>query len=377
MASFYAELHLNGRAYPVRLCHFTLHQDTDGRGRVVGKVRHGPLGLTLDVPDGDELLAWAAAPYKPLAGEVVFFDLTAQVPHETIAFAAGQCVSYHEEFEDGSPGAGAYVCHLRITAPAFTLAAGGPTAPLAAAVRGWASAGAAALPTPGLTSTPVAAAEYTLAEFTRTIWGANQVAPAVIEKLYAHFNEAKGAADPAPHWAAMQALVHGTTYVNDKGATVVLNDGWPPAKGGFNRRMVQPAPPDVFDRYQKKVQASNGLPVLEGTFTSPIPAGGAFDYEARALEGQEKDYDLMYKIEVLKPFPFPGEESDIIPWHGHAGNGIQTRMLFPPEDPVTKSYPWSWADLEEKGYVKITYGHSPSGKFLVSPDGRTAIAKTV
>ena len=286
-------------------------------------------------------------------------------------------MGYHEEFAASNTGAGAYVCQLLVTAPAFTLAAGGPAAPLAAAVRGWAG-GPEVGPTPGLTSTPVVAPEYTLTEFTRTIWGADQVAPAVIEKLYGHFNDAKGAADPAPHWAAMEALVRGTSYTDKtSGLTKVLNDGWPPAKGGFNKRMVQPAPPDVFDRYQKKVRVSNGLPVLEGTFTSPLPPGGAFDYEARALEGQEKDYDLMYKIEVLQPFPFAGEESDIIPWHGHAGNGVQTRMLFPPEDPVTKSYPWSWADLEEKGYVKITYGHSPSGKFLVSPDGSTAIAQTI
>ena len=163
MASFDAELHLNGRAYPVRRCHFTLHQDTDARGRVVSKVRHGPLGLSVDVPDDDELLAWAAAPFKPLAGEVVFFDLAAQVPHETIAFAAGQCVGYAEDFAGGDTGAGAYVCHLRITAPAFALRAGGPVAPLAAAVRGWAGAGAAG-PAPGLTSTPLPMAGGWLAD---------------------------------------------------------------------------------------------------------------------------------------------------------------------------------------------------------------------
>ncbi|HEX8505184.1 MAG TPA: type VI secretion system tube protein TssD, partial [Hymenobacter sp.] len=156
MASFYAELHLNGRAYPVRLCHFALHQDTDGRGRVVGKVRQGPLGLTLDVPDDDELLAWAAAPHKPLAGEVAFFDLAARVPHETLAFTAGQCVTYREAFGEGDTGAGAYVCQLLVTAPAFELRAGGPAAPLAAAVRQWAG-GAEDAPTPGLTSTPVVA----------------------------------------------------------------------------------------------------------------------------------------------------------------------------------------------------------------------------
>ena len=46
----------------------------------------------------------------------------AQVPHETIAFATDHFVGYHEEFEDGNSGPGAYTCHLLITAPAFTRA---------------------------------------------------------------------------------------------------------------------------------------------------------------------------------------------------------------------------------------------------------------
>lgn len=50
MGSFYAELHVAGHAFPVRRADFSVHQDTDHRGRVVGKVRHGPLHLTLDVP---------------------------------------------------------------------------------------------------------------------------------------------------------------------------------------------------------------------------------------------------------------------------------------------------------------------------------------
>ena len=81
------------------------------------------------------------------------------MPHETIAFAAGQCVGYHENFHAGNTGPGAYVCHLRITAPAFTLAAGGPAAPLAAAVAGWAGGAGLPAPTPGLTSTPLPAAD--------------------------------------------------------------------------------------------------------------------------------------------------------------------------------------------------------------------------
>ena len=251
-------------------------------------------------------------------------------------------MGYHENFQAGNTGPGAYVCHLLITAPAFTLAAGGPAAPLAAAVAGWAGGTGLPAPTPGLTSTPLPAAlpapEYTLAEFTRTIWGGDQVAPAVIEKLYAHFTDAKAAADPAPHWAAMQALVQSTTYTDAKGAMKVLNDGWPPASGGFNKRLVQPAPPDTFDRYQKevKINAKTGAPEITGTFTSPLLPSGAFDYEARALEGKEADYDLVYEIEILKPLPFAGEEADIIPWHGHNGNGVQTKMLFPPYDPLIR-----------------------------------------
>ena len=46
-----------GRACSARLCHFALRQDTDGHDRVVARMRHGPLGLTLGMPDDDEPLA--------------------------------------------------------------------------------------------------------------------------------------------------------------------------------------------------------------------------------------------------------------------------------------------------------------------------------
>ena len=92
------------------------------------KVRHDLLHLTLDVPDDDVLLAWAAAPFKPLAGEVVFYSATQLVALETIAFAVGQCVGYHETFASGATGDGSYVCQLTLTAPAFELRAGGAPA---------------------------------------------------------------------------------------------------------------------------------------------------------------------------------------------------------------------------------------------------------
>ncbi|RZK22564.1 MAG: hypothetical protein EOO56_08130 [Hymenobacter sp.] len=128
MASFYAELHIEGSAYRVVHCSYACQQDTDARGRVQAKVRYSPLELVLDVPDDDQLLAWAHALHKPLAGAVVFYDVVAQVARETIAFTAGECVQYAEQFASGAAGDGAYVCQLTITAPSFELRAGGPAA---------------------------------------------------------------------------------------------------------------------------------------------------------------------------------------------------------------------------------------------------------
>lgn len=177
----------------------------------------------------------------------------------------------------------------------------------------------------------------------------------------------------------MEAVIRNTTYPDKaSGLPQVLNGGWPPANGGFDKQLVQPAPPDTFDRYQKTVRiGADGSPILEGTFTSPLPKSGAYDYGARALEGQETDYDLVYEIQILKPLPFLGEQASIIPWHGHPGNGMQTKILFPPRDPATGAFPWDWQALERKGYVKINYKNSPSGKFSISPDGKTATPTSV
>lgn len=128
MASFYAELQVAGNTYPVRTCTYEFTQATDGRGRVVAKVRHGLVRLTLDVPNDAGLLDWAATAYKPLAGRVVFYDAKGGPALETLSWADGQCVGYQEEFVSGSVSAGAYVCRLTLAAPKLTLQAGGPAA---------------------------------------------------------------------------------------------------------------------------------------------------------------------------------------------------------------------------------------------------------
>lgn len=127
MSSFYAELEVAGNTYPLRQCQFEFEQATDPRGRVVAKVRHGQLHLTLDVPHNDLLLDWANTAHKLLAGHITFFDTGRRTARETVSFTAGQCVSYQESFTAGDAGEGAYVCQLIIaTAEKLVLAPGGP-----------------------------------------------------------------------------------------------------------------------------------------------------------------------------------------------------------------------------------------------------------
>ena len=122
MASFYAELQVAGTTYPVRSCAYEFTQSTNERGRVAAKVRHGLVRLTLDVPDGDELLSWAAVPFKPLAGRVIFRSAQGGAALEILSWEDGQCVGYQEEFLSGSVNEGAYVCHLTIATSKLTMA---------------------------------------------------------------------------------------------------------------------------------------------------------------------------------------------------------------------------------------------------------------
>ena len=126
MAAFHAELEVDGQTYTVVLCDYRFTQSTGARGRVNEKVRHGLLELVLDVPDGDQLLSWAAAPRRPLDGHVSFFSANEFMAHETVSFKAGECVGYEESFTAGAGNIGAYRCRLTVAAAQLELTAGGP-----------------------------------------------------------------------------------------------------------------------------------------------------------------------------------------------------------------------------------------------------------
>ncbi|WP_046242592.1 type VI secretion system tube protein TssD [Hymenobacter terrenus] len=136
MASFYAELHVAGYGYPLRHCTYAFTQATDERGRVIAKVRQGHIDLVLDVPDDTLLEGWAAAPHKPLPGYILFRAANGTVL-ETLAWEAGHCMGYREEFDDGhlDGSEGAYLAFVTISAPKLTLTPGAPAAYVAPAPR--------------------------------------------------------------------------------------------------------------------------------------------------------------------------------------------------------------------------------------------------
>lgn len=146
-----------------------------------------------------------------------------------------------------------------------------------------------------------------------------------------------------------------------------INGKWPPANGGYNIESVQIKKGMKFDRYGSPVLDDNkvplfdknGLPVLGGTYTSPVPMEGPYNFEARALKGVESDYTFYYEIEVLQDLPFGGETADVIPWHGHAGGGVQTNWHIPANPNSPKGYPYTWNDLAKMGYIKVTIKSTP------------------
>ncbi|NHQ72772.1 glycohydrolase toxin TNT-related protein, partial [Elizabethkingia miricola] len=143
-----------------------------------------------------------------------------------------------------------------------------------------------------------------------------------------------------------------------------LNNGWPPANGGYNIiDDVAIEKGQKYDRYSGAVGSYNGtgIPTLGGNFTSPIINGYVYTFTERALNRPENKYDFYYEIEVLNSLPFTSQTADIIPWFNQTGNGKQAMWKIP-LDRAT-GFPKTWNKLAEEGYIKITIKKSPSGKY--------------
>ncbi|WP_046243576.1 type VI secretion system tube protein TssD [Hymenobacter terrenus] len=116
MASFSAELHVEGYCFPVLHCTYQATQATDARGRIIEKIRRGAVKLTLDVPEVDILSDWGNEPRKRLAAALRFRDAEGRVL-ETLRLPAAYCVGYDEDFRAGNTELGAYVCDVVLADP--------------------------------------------------------------------------------------------------------------------------------------------------------------------------------------------------------------------------------------------------------------------
>ena len=142
MASFYAELHVDGRVYPLLSCTYSMHQATDGRGRVITKTYDSPVALSTPVPRDSFLAAWAADPYKRCAADLVFKDAKGGQALETLHLAGAYCVHYGTHFRQGSylgesqQTLSSYVTQLTLTDPdGYHWQPGGPGTYQAPAAR--------------------------------------------------------------------------------------------------------------------------------------------------------------------------------------------------------------------------------------------------
>ena len=121
MSSFFCTLTVDDEEFPVIHCTYEFNQATNERGRVAAKVRSGLIALQLDVPDSDQLLAWATDSQKKLSGYLIFQETNRPVAREKLAFEDAFCVAYEEVFMAGDGAAGAYQCALQISAAKLTL----------------------------------------------------------------------------------------------------------------------------------------------------------------------------------------------------------------------------------------------------------------
>ena len=130
MASFHAVLILGEQAqwsdlllkrYPITICTQHMQQDVDHRGRPTSQSYAGELHLTLPVPAGTELIAWARNPHKALPCSVVFAELDGLgAASLVLGLTNAYCVSYAEHFQPDENGNVAFFCQLTIVAAKFT-----------------------------------------------------------------------------------------------------------------------------------------------------------------------------------------------------------------------------------------------------------------
>ncbi|MFD2934191.1 type VI secretion system tube protein TssD [Spirosoma flavum] len=96
MASFNAELSIEGKTFSVLTASYGLYQATDESGKPSSGVRTHLIQLQLAGSDDETLTNWAADAQKRLDGKITFFRIDEQSKFKELAFEQAYCVHYAE-----------------------------------------------------------------------------------------------------------------------------------------------------------------------------------------------------------------------------------------------------------------------------------------
>ncbi|AUD01101.1 type VI secretion system tube protein TssD [Spirosoma pollinicola] len=96
MASFNAEMSLDGKTFPVLTVSYGLYQATDESGKPSSGVRTYLIQLRLAGSDDETLPNWAVDAQKQFDGKITFFRIDEQSTFKELTFEQAYCIHYAE-----------------------------------------------------------------------------------------------------------------------------------------------------------------------------------------------------------------------------------------------------------------------------------------
>lgn len=118
MASFNAEMSLDGKTFPVLTVSYGLYQATDESGKPSSGVRTHLIQLRLAGSDDETLPNWAVDAQKQFDGKITFFRIDEQSTFKELTFEQAYCIHYSERVapaEGSDQGTESYQIEMSIS----------------------------------------------------------------------------------------------------------------------------------------------------------------------------------------------------------------------------------------------------------------------
>jgi hypothetical protein len=99
MASFQADITIEGHRYSLLRCEYRLYQEVSSSGKPTSGVRSSTIKILIYGDKDDALLSnWAAEPAKKLGGLINFYSVNSEQVFKFVKFSDAYCVRYVEIF---------------------------------------------------------------------------------------------------------------------------------------------------------------------------------------------------------------------------------------------------------------------------------------